>query len=109
MSKALSVHPAERVDLEDFEHATKTFPAGEISLANQQLLLDRQCRIVKGFRVEIPDQTVYPGRVIVHAWYGLDTSGRRLFNEDQLSVSRTTTLLGAATHYLEVEFVEVLA
>lgn len=108
MSKGLGVRPAERVDLEDFLHGSFTFPKGEVGIAAARQLLDNQSRVLNGFRVEIPDQTVYPGRIVIHGGYALDRSGQRLFNEDYLTVSRTTTLEGAATTFwVEVEYVEV--
>jgi hypothetical protein len=108
MPKGLNVHAAERVDLEDFVYGSYTFPKGEQNLANAKNLLDNQSRILHGFRVEIPDQTIYPGRIVVHGGYALNTNGQRLYNEDYLTVSRTTTLEGAGvTFWVEVEFIEV--
>jgi len=108
MSKALKVHPAERVDLEDFVHATQTFVQEEIGLSNLRQTLDNQCRVLDGFRIEIPDQAIYPGRVVVHNGYAIDSYGQRTFNDEYLTTSRTVTLEGAnLAFWLEIEYVEI--
>jgi hypothetical protein len=108
MSKVLNMHAAQRVDLEDLLYSVDTFPRGEISLANQKQVLDNQSRILHGFRLEIPDQDLYPGRITVHGGYGLDATGQRVYSDTYPAISRTTTLEGAGlTFYVEIEFSEV--
>jgi hypothetical protein len=107
MPKSLNTHAAERVDKEDFDYGTFDFPQDLVDLREKKLALDNQSRILSGFRVELPSQTVYPGRIVVHGGYALDTSGQQLFNEIQLNVSRTVTLEGAdQTFYVEIEYVD---
>jgi len=100
------VNPNERIDKEDLDNFTafsKEYPETRTKLS----WLDVQSRILSGFRVELPDQNLYPGRVVVHAGGAFDIDGELLFNETQLDVSRTITLVGAATtFYLEVMFVQ---
>jgi hypothetical protein len=107
MPKSLNSHPAERVDLVDFVHGTVTFPREIQDLHREIPLLDNQARYVRGFQVEIPDQTIYPGRIVVHAGAAIDPTGRLLFNDNQRNVSRTVTLEGASqSFYVEIEFTE---
>lgn len=108
MAKALNIHPAERMDLEDLDYALRTYPQSEIGLSNLKNILDNQCRITSGFRVEIPDQSLYPGRIIVHNGYAMDNTGQRVFNEEYPTSSRMVTLEGASqTFYVEVVFSEI--
>lgn len=107
MPKALELHPAERVDKVDLEYGTKTFPRALADLRGMKMHLDNQSYILHGFRVELPDQTAYPGRIVIHGGFALDHDGRQLHNEEQLTVSRTITLEGVSTDfYVEAEFVE---
>jgi hypothetical protein len=107
MPKALETHAAERIDKEDFEYGVKTFPRALADLRDKELVLVNQGYVLRGFRVELPDQTAYPGRVVIHGGFALDHDGRQLFNEQQLTVSRTITLEGGSTtFYIEIEFTE---
>jgi hypothetical protein len=107
MPKGLQVHPAERVDLGDFTRGVRTFTQDSVAQVLSTAVLDNQARYLRGFRVEIPDQTNYPGRIVVHGGDAYDPSGQKLLNEDQVTVSRTVTLEGVSTNfYVEIEFIE---
>lgn len=105
--KSLNAHPAERVDLDDYLHGAVTFPRAVQSLQREILVLDNQARVLRGFQIEVPDQSQFPGRIVVHAGAAIDPTGQMLFNDDQRNVSRTVTLEGASTHFwVELEFTE---
>jgi len=107
MTKQLQAHAAQRIDKDDYLHGAAEFPQQLVNLRQERLIQDNQARIARGFRVELADQTIYPGRVIVHAGLALDTDGQELLNEDQFDVSRTITLEGVSTtFYLEIEFTD---
>lgn len=104
--KTTLVSPNERLDKEDLDNIT-AFSKESFNLQNKIISLDSYSRILKNFRIELPDQTLYPGRVTIHAGAGLDINGQLLYNETQLDVSRTITLEGASTtFYLEIMVVE---
>lgn len=99
-------HPNERVDHDDLT-AVVAFPRDLDNLLTKYRFLDRQSRIMRGFRIELPDQTQFPGRVIIHNGFGMQYDGQHLFNESQLDVSRMITLEGTnTTFYVEIEFIE---
>lgn len=106
MTKSLKVHPNQRVDLLDFELAAKDYTQESLAQHMRHTLLDRS-RFLRGFRIEVADQTLNPGQVTVFNGFALDKEGFPLSNEEQANASRTVTLIGASTtFYLEVEFVE---
>lgn len=107
MPKGLQAHPAERVDLDDFTRGVRTFTQDSVAQVAATAVLDNQSRYLRGFRVELPDQTSFPGRIVVHNGDSYDPSGQKLLNEDQATASRTITLEGANTNfYVEIEFIE---
>lgn len=107
MPKGIQAHPAERLDLDDFTAATRTFTSDAVAQAVEHVVLDHQSRIRRGFRIELPSQTTYPGRIVVHGGDAYEVDGTKLHNEDQLNVSRTITLEGASTtFYVEIQFTE---
>jgi parallel beta-helix repeat protein len=106
MSDQVKWHAAERVDLVDLD-AQQTLARDSIKLHQENLIHDRRSLIVRGFRIELPDQTAFPGRITVHGGVGWDSDGQMVFTEDQLAVTRTITLEGAQTDfYVEIEFTE---
>jgi hypothetical protein len=108
MAKVLEVHAGERIDLEDFEQATFTFPKDEMNLNQTKALQDRWSRVFSGFRIEVPDQTLYPGRIVVHNGYALTRTGQRCYNEDFPTTSRAITLDGATkVFYVEIKYILV--
>ena len=105
--KAPFFHPAERLDLNDMLHATSEFPRDVTRLNNKSLLLDRRPRVLRGFRIEVPDQGTYKGRIVVHNGIGINRDGQILHNEEVLTTSRTVTLeVASKAYYIEIEFVE---
>jgi len=106
MPKFPQMRPNERVDLVDFG-AVFGYARESDSLLTKKNILDRQSRIIHGFRVEIPDQNTYPGRVVIHGGASFRYDGRMVFNEDQLDVTKSVTLdAPGTTYWLEIEFVE---
>lgn len=99
-------HPSERMDKADLDGMTQ-FSQAVLNQHHSLMVLDRQCRVLRGFRVELADQTLYPGRIVLHGGAAMNPSGQVVFNEDEAGISRTITLEGAnTTFFLEVEFVE---
>ena len=106
MPKTLFTHAAERIDQVDFDYIS-THSRELVKLYYAKQVLDKQARYISNFRVELPDQTAFPGRIIIHAGAAFAPNGQISFNEDQLDVSRTITLEGASTtFYIEIEFTE---
>ena len=106
MPKYPLTHASERVDKVDLD-AFLTYANDSVDLGRKIYVLDAQSRIVRGFRIELADQSTYPGRITVHGGEAYDHEGKTLFNEDQADVSRTITLEGInADFYVEVEFIE---
>jgi len=109
MPKALLTHANERIDKVDLDFAA-LFGRNTTNMAMRKLILDQQDRLVSGFRVELPDQTSNPGRVVIHGGYGLDRDGNLIFNEAQIDITRDIILEGSnTTFYLEVEFFEPIS
>jgi hypothetical protein len=107
MPKAPLFHPSQRVDLPDFTRSAVDYTRETANLYQQKLGLDPFAHTARGFRVELPAQATYPGRVTIHGGVGYSPDGQLIFTEDQPAVNRTITLEGASTNfYVEVEFVE---
>lgn len=105
MPKAPYYSAGERVDIPDFDQSSKTFTQEMVNARAESVLLDKQSRIVKGFRIEQADQNTYPGRITIHGGMALDRDGELIFDENQLNVSRTITLEGTSQDfYVEIEF-----
>jgi len=106
MPRPLALHPSERVDLNDLE-AVSQYAGGMVAEFGRLMVVDHQCRVLRGFRVELADQNTYPGRITVHGGAVLRPDGQTVFNEDDAGVSRTITLEGASTtFFVEVEYLE---
>ena len=106
MPRPLALHPSERVDVSDLE-AVSQYAGGMVAEFGKLVVVDRQCRVLRGFRVELADQDLYPGRITVHGGAVLRPDGQTIFNEDDAGVSRTITLEGASTtFFVEVEYLE---
>jgi len=106
MPKSPIVSSNERLDKEDFDSFV-TYAKESSNLSRKVIVSDKHCQIIKGFHIEIPSQSSFPGRVVVHAGSAMDFAGNILYNEDQADVSRTITLEGISSDfYLEIEFVE---
>ena len=107
MPKTVNFQANERVDQTDLDAATSGFTRDAMKLNRASMVLDNQSRILRGFRVELPDQNSYPGRVTIHGGIAFDKEGTLLFTEDQDKISRTITLEGANSNfYIEIEFTE---
>lgn len=107
MPKLPLTHANERIDKNDLESII-LFPRELSNLLDEYRFLDRQSRILQGFRVELPNQTQFPGRIIVHGGVAQQRNGQLVFDETQLNVSKTITLEGSSTtFYVEVEFTEI--
>lgn len=107
MPKALKVSAGERVDLVDFVHGSKTYVQDTQKALLEQVVLDNRARILDGFRVQVEDQSVYPGLVTVINGSAINRAGQLVTNEDVYNDARTLTLVGGTTtFYLEVELVE---
>ena len=106
MPKTPLLHANERVDRTDLEYVASF--GREANKSNiKKMILDQQSRIVEGFRIKLPNQTSYPGRIVVHGGSGFNRDGQLVFTEDQLDITRDIVLEGASTwFYLEVEFIE---
>lgn len=106
MPSSVQVQASERVDAVDLRGMVD-YPRELTKLLAEQSILDRQSRILRGFRVQLTDQNTTPGRIVVHCGTALDRSGRMLINEAQGNATRTITLEGAnTTFFVELEFVE---
>jgi hypothetical protein len=107
MPKSLKVSPGERIDTVDLVHGANTYTAEMRKQMIERLLLDRRSRVIDGFRIQIPDQTLYPGQITVINGNALDRDGNFLNNESSANDARTVTVTGLnTTFYVEVEFVE---
>jgi hypothetical protein len=106
MPNSVQIQASERVDVVDLKALTE-YPRELTKLVTEQVVLDRQSRILRGFRVQLTDQDYTPGRIVVHSGSALDRDGQILINETQSNATRTITLEGATTtFYVELEFVE---
>ncbi len=107
MSKKPVWHANERVDKTDLEQISE-HAEGVVEEATKNNLLDNRSLVLNGFRVEVPNQTTFPGRIVIHGGSAYNYDGQLLFNEDQLNNSRTITLEGASNvFWVEIELVEV--
>lgn len=107
MPKKLAVHPNERIDVPDFDHAATIYTDESLSFLKERFLIDRRSRVIDGFRVEVSDQTATPGQITVYNGNAIDRSGVSIADEDQANSSITVTLSGSSqTFYVEVEFTE---
>lgn len=107
MPKSLNIYSNQRIDKPDFELGTRTYAQDLRSHLVEVSKISNFSRVLRGFRVEIEDQSVNPGQITIHSGVSLDRSGRVLHIEDQPDASLTTTLSGATqTFYLEIEFSE---
>ncbi len=106
MPNSVQVQASERVDAADLRAAIE-HPQELTKLLAEQVVLDRQARVLRGFRVQLTDQNTTPGRIVVHCGTAFDRSGRMLINETQGNATRTITLEGtSSTFFVELEFVE---
>lgn len=107
MPKKLNVHPNERVDLPDFNHAANDYSFESDSFAQERITLDKRSRVLEGFRIQIDDQTATPGQITVYNGNALDRDGAHLNEEALAATQLTVTLTGATTtFYVEIERVE---
>lgn len=108
MPKKLKVHPNERIDLSDFDVAANSYTKDSLNFHRKEFLSSTEAQILRGFRIEVADQTTLPGQITIHNGVALDRSGELFTEEGTLSTSsRTVTLLGAnLSFYLEIEFTE---
>jgi hypothetical protein len=106
MPRSVALHPSERVDIDDLDGVSQ-YAGGMVAEFGKLVVVDRQCRVLRGFRVELANQDLYPGRITIHGGAALRPDGQTVFNEDDLGVSRTITLEGASTtFFVEIEYLE---
>lgn len=107
MPKKLKLHDNQRVDLEDFDYAASTYTQEHVKSLMRNLV-GRGCpAALRGFAVEIHDQSINPGGFSVHNGYGYDRQGNVLVDDESV-VSTNDAVLTAAntTYYIEIEYVE---
>lgn len=107
MPKKLKLHDNQRVDLEDFDYAASTYTQEHVKSLMRNLV-GRGCpAALRGFAVEIHDQSINPGGFSVHNGYGYDRQGNVLVDDESV-VSTNDGVLSAAntTYYIEIEYVE---
>lgn len=107
MPKKLKLHDNQRVDLEDFDYAASTYTQEHVKSLMRNLVGSGCPAALRGFAVEIHDQSINPGGFSVHNGYGYDRQGNVL-NDDESVVSTNDGVLVAAntTYYIEIEYVE---
>lgn len=107
MPKKLKVSSNERVDLVDFNRAASDYTADSDNFHRKNLWLSKYSNVLKGFRIEVSDQSSNPGEFTIYNGVAVDRDGAVLNNEDQVADSRTITLTGTNSQfYIEVEFTE---
>lgn len=105
MAKKVNWVPNLRVDIADLEQGTHGYSDENINEFKERVLKDSYPRIAEGFRVEIADAAART--ITVYSGVAVDQNGQLVTNEEALSTSRSLTLGGDATYYIEVEFSEV--
>lgn len=105
MTKRVNVLPSLRIDKTDYLAGTTTFSTEADKLFAERCILDNYARIAEGFRVQISNQTTFPGQFTVYNGVAFDRSGQIVVNEEDLSAQLSATLITNATYYVEVEFV----
>jgi hypothetical protein len=106
MPRTPLTHANERIDKVDLD-AIISFPRDLDNLLSKYRFQDKQSRIMQGFRVELPTQSQFPGRIVVHGGFSNARNGQHLHDEDNLNDSKTVTLEGSSTtFYVEIEFIE---
>ena len=113
MPKELNLSANERIDLEDFQYGTRTFPVDSLRAHVQRLITGgyRGGFVLEGFRVEIPT-TLTDMTVTVYNGVALDRGGRlityeegNLFLNNPKTPAQTVPLLDTALkNYVMVEF-----
>lgn len=107
MPKSLKVHNNERIDIPDFDLAASGFTRNSMKYFLEQAVIDEKSRVFGGFRVEVADQTSFPGQITIRNGNFTDLDGQMVSIEDQPDASLTITLTGASqTFYVEVEYTE---
>lgn len=102
MAKKIDLAPNERIDLADFLAGTQNFTSEELKLYNERFVLDNFARILDGFAVQV----VAPSTITIYNGVGLDRSGQRVLNEQDLFTSRSATPGVDATYFIEIQFIE---
>lgn len=105
MAKKTRWLPNLRVDLDDLEQGTHGYQDEKQREVAQSFLKDTYPRIAEGFRVEIVDAATR--EIAVYSGVALDQNGQLVNNAESMATSRSLTLGGNATYYIEVEFSEV--
>ena len=108
--------PNERVDLDDLKFASSGYTAEE----TQHLLMrmfqgdEPGGTILDGFRIQVLDQAVNPGEIVIHNGYAVDRLGDRTYkqagdtnapeslHERSSPTSKSMTLTGDGTHWVEI-------
>lgn len=107
MPKRLKVNPNERIDLEDFNRASKEYTTESGKFHRRKLLQSNRSLVSHGFRIELSNQTTSPGQFTVYNGVAVDRDGEILNNEQQINDARVATLIGTnETFYIEIEFAE---
>jgi hypothetical protein len=103
--KRVNVVPNLRVDIPDFLQESSGLSVGGQQHFVERLILANFAAIMDGFRVEIANQGTSPRMLTVYNGVAFDRSGTIVNNEDDFNASRTITLPGNGTFYVEVKFV----
>lgn len=103
MPKEVNILPNGRVDINDFKTQTSELSRGLHDQHIHSLVLGVLSGVLEGFRVEIPDQTSSPGEFTIVNGNAFDRRGRIINNEDDARATRSHTLAGDGTYYVEVE------
>lgn len=106
MPKNANILPNGRVDIPDFKQATSVLSRGTAELHRKLVYQDRSSVIAEGFLTEIANQGSFPGLFSIHNGIGYDRDGKIINNEDDEDATRSATLVGDATYFIEVEFTE---
>src|ERR1700690_3277526 len=89
---------SERVDLTDLNGATNNLSYNLAQLGYDRLFIDRICRVITGFRVEIPAQGTYPGQFAIHSGCAIDRSGQLITTETDPNTTISYTLSADNTY-----------
>lgn len=106
MPKKANILPNLRLDIPDFQAHTVEFAAGSDKLLNKSVLLDGMSAVAEGFRVEIANQVSFPRQLTVVNGNALDRDGQFVTNEDDPRATRSVTLPGNGTFYIEIRYLE---
>jgi hypothetical protein len=106
MPKSVNLLPNLRIDIEDYRAQTSGFVRDALDSYFERYIIDNAPGIAEGFRVEIADQGTSPRLLNIVSGNAIARDGRQIRNEEDSFASRSVTLPGNGTYYVEIEFVE---